>query len=136
MMLLVRELPSISKSTPTMPRRLTSLQVIAKQCHIQKDWVPPMCSACKVFGHFLAACSKSKKQVTPNPPEGGSKATSEGDWIKVQKKGKGKDVIDNRVSDLPLFSQEPSRVLNISVAVRRYIQGIALLRGFLILLVV
>ncbi|GJV57642.1 uncharacterized mitochondrial protein-like protein [Tanacetum coccineum] len=30
---------------------------------------------------------KSKKQVTPNPPEGGSKATSEGDWIKVQKKG-------------------------------------------------
>ncbi len=85
---------------------------------VEYDWVPPMCSACKVFGHSLAACPKSKKQVTPNPPEGGSKATSEGDWIKVQKKGKGKDVIDNRVSDLPLSSQEPSRVLNISVAVR------------------
>nr|GEX55585.1 reverse transcriptase domain-containing protein [Tanacetum cinerariifolium] len=49
----------------------------------------------------LFACPKSKKQVTPNLPEGGSKATSEGDWIKVQKKGKGKDVLDNRVSDLP-----------------------------------
>ncbi|KAI3742440.1 hypothetical protein L1987_60122 [Smallanthus sonchifolius] len=57
-----------------------------------------------VFGHSLAACPKSKKQVTPNPPEGGSKATSEGDWIKVQKKGKGKDVLDNRVSDLPVSS--------------------------------
>nr|GEV90823.1 Gag-Pol polyprotein [Tanacetum cinerariifolium] len=28
------------------------------------------------------SCSKSKKQVTPNPPKGGSKATSDGDWIK------------------------------------------------------
>lgn len=52
----------------------------------------------------MAACPKSKKQVTLNPPEGGSKATSEGDWIKVQKKGKGKDVLDNRVSDLPVSS--------------------------------
>ncbi|GJR25164.1 hypothetical protein Tco_0497196 [Tanacetum coccineum] len=43
------------------------------------------------------SCPKSKKQVTPNPPEGGSKATSEGDWIKVQKKGKGKD--PERISD-------------------------------------
>ncbi|KAI3758167.1 hypothetical protein L6452_05719 [Arctium lappa] len=34
----------------------------------------------------------------------GSKATSEGDWIKVQKKGKGKDVLDNRVSALPVSS--------------------------------
>nr|GEZ44581.1 Gag-Pol polyprotein [Tanacetum cinerariifolium] len=49
----------------------------------------------------LLSCPKSKKQVNPNLPEGGSKATSEGDWIKVQKKGKGKDVLDNRVSDLP-----------------------------------
>nr|GEW41352.1 Gag-Pol polyprotein [Tanacetum cinerariifolium] len=54
----------------------------------------------------LLSCLKSKKQVTPNPPEGGSKATSEGDWIKVQKKGKGKDVLDNRVSDLP--GKDPS----------------------------
>nr|GEU39873.1 Gag-Pol polyprotein [Tanacetum cinerariifolium] len=30
----------------------------------------------------LSACLKSKKQVTPNLPEGGSKATSKGDWIK------------------------------------------------------
>ncbi|KAI3681319.1 hypothetical protein L6452_36109 [Arctium lappa] len=50
------------------------------------------------------SCPKSKKQVTPNPPEGGSKATSEGDWIKVQKKGKRKDVLDNRVSALPVSS--------------------------------
>ncbi|GKC74868.1 hypothetical protein Tco_1120751 [Tanacetum coccineum] len=50
------------------------------------------------------SCPKSKMQVTPNPPKGGSKATSEGDWIKVHKKGKGKDVIDNRVSDLPVSS--------------------------------
>ncbi|GKG00538.1 hypothetical protein Tco_0302228 [Tanacetum coccineum] len=42
--------------------------------------------------------------VTPNPPKGGSKATYEDDWIKVQEKGKGKDVLDNRVSDLPISS--------------------------------
>lgn len=46
---------------------------------VEYDWVPPMCSAWLVFGHSLAACPKSKKQVTPNPPEGGSKATSKGD---------------------------------------------------------
>ncbi|GJV03536.1 cytochrome c oxidase subunit 3 [Tanacetum coccineum] len=35
------------------------------------------------------SCPVSKKQVTPNPPEGGSKATSEGDWIKGTVDGKG-----------------------------------------------
>ncbi|GJV83480.1 putative ribonuclease H-like domain-containing protein [Tanacetum coccineum] len=56
----------------------------------------------------LFSCPKSKKQVTPNPPEGGSKATSKGDWIKVQKKGKGKDPeriyghLEDPVSHAPL----------------------------------
>jgi hypothetical protein len=28
---------------------------------VEYDWVLPMCSACKVLGHSLAACPKSKK---------------------------------------------------------------------------
>ncbi|GJY51597.1 ribonuclease H-like domain-containing protein [Tanacetum coccineum] len=81
-------------------------------------WIYPLKHKSDMFGKFVhfrkyvqnqfkcdiksfqcdhGACPKSKKQVTPNPPEGGSKATSEGDWIKVQKKGKGKD--PERISD-------------------------------------
>ena len=48
----------------------------------------------------------------PTEGSGGGKATSKGDWIKVKKKGK--DVLDNRVSNPPVSSQEPSRVLKLS----------------------
>ncbi|KAC9261805.1 hypothetical protein E3N88_46085 [Mikania micrantha] len=47
----------------------------------------------------LFSCPKSKKQVTPNPPEGGSKATSEGDWIKPERIS---DRLEDPVSNAPL----------------------------------
>nr|GEX90165.1 hypothetical protein [Tanacetum cinerariifolium] len=106
------ELIELTGATMKMPRMavsmgITGLSMNLLQMHVREECLHPY-SRSRNAGYLAArnalslACPKSKKQVTPNPPEGGSKATSEGDWIKVQKKGKGKDVLDNRVSDLPV----------------------------------
>ncbi|GJT71909.1 cytochrome c oxidase subunit 1 [Tanacetum coccineum] len=45
------------------------------------------------------SCPKFKKQVTPNLPEGGSKTTSKGDWIKPERIS---DRLEDPVSHAPL----------------------------------
>jgi len=57
---------------------------------VEYDWIPSICSSCKVFGHSSAACPKLSKQSDPAPPEKSAKADQEGEWVRIRRKGKGK----------------------------------------------
>nr|GEV62526.1 cytochrome c oxidase subunit 3, mitochondrial [Tanacetum cinerariifolium] len=54
------------------------------------------------------SCPKSKKQVTPNPPEGGSKATSKGDWIKGE--GPSNSEVGSQYTDTHVIDSDHSLV--------------------------
>ncbi|GJS41761.1 cytochrome c oxidase subunit 3 [Tanacetum coccineum] len=74
-----------------------------------------------VIAALLVACPKSKKQVTPNAPEGGSKATSEGDWIKpstvrvscqllIWGEGPSNSEVGSQYTDTPVIDRDLSLV--------------------------
>ena len=57
--------------------------------YVEYDWIPAICKSCKVFGHSTTTCSKVSNKVLASEV-GVSEPSQEGDWVRVQRKGKGK----------------------------------------------